>query len=147
MDVEGSDGSGNLYSSACENADDQRFYFRNRGQVINRGLMYNEHDNQCFDTRVKGTSCNINNTDQLWTYYENGEIVNDSNRLCMDVKKHDGAGDVAIYNCQNEQDQMWTTNCVDDYCFFINKKSTKSCLDARKSGKQVESKDCSYSDT
>ena len=69
--------------------------------------------------------------DQFFGFYENGELVNDKSRLCLDVSGIGGSGNVLMHECEATYDQMWSQPrqyCDGDYCSFMNKASGK-CLD------------------
>eukprot|EP00352_Strombidinopsis_acuminata_P006056 CAMPEP_0176359252 /NCGR_PEP_ID=MMETSP0126-20121128/16188_1 /TAXON_ID=141414 ORGANISM="Strombidinopsis acuminatum, Strain SPMC142" /NCGR_SAMPLE_ID=MMETSP0126 /ASSEMBLY_ACC=CAM_ASM_000229 /LENGTH=125 /DNA_ID=CAMNT_0017713875 /DNA_START=407 /DNA_END=784 /DNA_ORIENTATION=- len=120
LDIDGSDGSGNASVAECTGNGDQLFYWRNRGTVINNGRLYNAANNQCFNTSVEGVDCDSGHDKQYWSFYENGEILNQHTKTCLDVSKHSGSGDVGTYPCEDYSDQMWTAQCQDDYCYYVN---------------------------
>eukprot|EP00794_Sanderia_malayensis_P013686 gene13686-biopygen10983 len=69
--------------------------------------------------------------DQWFRYYENGELVNEKSRQCLDVDGVHGSGNIAVNPCEDKADQMWNrprSLCNGEYCAFMNKKSSK-CLD------------------
>lgn len=122
------------------------FYFRNRGKAVKTGRLFNDHNQQCLDNRVKGVSCDANQLNQHWTLYENGELLNSESRQCMDVSKHDGHGKIKSYPCEDDNDQMWETYCQEtvNYCYFRNKQDLNYCLDARNPGNQAHSNPCNW---
>ena len=66
------------------------------------------------------------NQDQYFGFFENGEIVNEKSRMCLNVVGFDGRGNIDMYACDYFDDQRWfrpTQLCDGDYCSFLNKKS------------------------
>jgi len=69
---------------------------------------------------------------QLWTLYENGELVNGANRLCLDVNETEGGhGETWMNACEDKRKQMWTLYPEGDSFFLINKQDSTACLGAR----------------
>ena len=138
LDVANYNGSGNIGNVPCETKDDQRFYIRDRGSLIDSGTMVNQKSGLCLD--VAGTNgtgnismfdCQSEARDQVWKYYQNGELVNALSGYCLDVAGYTGNGNIATYFCQDSTDQMW--NRPDEYesdgfYAYVNKKSNK-CID------------------
>lgn len=136
LDVSGSSGEGNILVYNCQNYDDQYFYFRSRGSELKFGRLQNEESDLCLDVTGSNGQGDVgmyncqDQEDQWFRFYENGEIVNEKSRYCLDVSGS-GSGNVLTYSCQDATDQMWsmpTTYCNGDYCSFVNQQSSK-CLD------------------
>ncbi|XP_066935879.1 galactose/N-acetylgalactosamine-binding lectin CEL-III-like [Clytia hemisphaerica] len=138
VDVSGAGGQGNIAIYNCQSSDDQFFYFRNRGEVVNSGRLRNQKSGQCATADNTGWNSNIHTTPctdsrkQYWTHYENGEVVNMASNSCMDP---DGSGDssesVQTYECAEQTDQMWSTPSQyadGNYLAFMSKQTSK-CLD------------------
>ena len=67
---------------------------------------------------------------QQWTFYENGEILNEQMRECLDVSNYEGVGNLQTFPCENTLDQMFQAGETNARGFFslINYKSS-FCLD------------------
>lgn len=139
LDVQGTDGYGNIGVYWCENFEDQYFYVRSRGREVAHGSLQNERSHLCVDVTGYDGEGNVQMynceglPDQYFRFYENGEIINEESRLCVDVKGTDGNGNVMMYACEDFRDQMWESPrslCSGSYCPFLNKQSGK-CLDVK----------------
>ena len=157
LDVTGSTGSGNMLTWHCEKANDQYFYFRSRGKLLEYGRLLNEKSRLCLDVSgISGGSAEKNvliydcedHLDQYFSFYENGELINKKSRLCVDVSGNQGSGNMLIWSCEDAADQMWSQPaqyCGGGYCSFRNKKSGY-CIDvsgsAAKKGSNVLAYPC-----
>ena len=158
LDVVGLSGEGAMGTYACENKDDQYFYFRSRGELVGHGRLQNQKSGKCLDVSGKqgGSDGNRNvlsyhcedEKDQWFRFYQNGEIVNEKSTLCLDVVGNSGKGNIITHACEDQPDQMWSTPkqlCQGEYCAFRNKKSGY-CIDvagvAGASGENVASYSC-----
>ncbi|XP_028412193.1 uncharacterized protein LOC114535015 [Dendronephthya gigantea] len=108
--------------------------------VLNHGRLQVEKSRKCLDVdsgskpsltdNVRIYHCE-NSADQYFSQYENGEVVNDKSRMCLDVSDYSGSGNVNMYACEDLRDQMWHSPrqfCHGEYCSFLNRKS-EECLD------------------
>lgn len=89
--------------------------------------------NGCLEAAENGVSplsaagCDSSReSQQTWTLYANGELVNDANRLCVDINGTEGGhGDAWMNACEDQPKQMWTLyEDGDDSFFLINKADT-----------------------
>lgn len=156
LDVANTGGNGNIGTYTCTNELDQYFYFRSRGKLLAHGRLQNQRSGLCLDVtgyqggrkeNVQIYACE-KAADQFFSFYENGELVNGKSRLCLDVKRYSGNGNVIMYECEDLHDQMWSQPwqyCDGNYCSFINKASGK-CLDVAgyqaSSESNVQTYDC-----
>ena len=156
LDVRGTDGRGNIGTFYRDGYDDQLFYFRSRGKLVDHGKLQNQKSGLCLD--VSGSSGGIgknvligkcgNLLDQYFLLYENGELINKKSGLCVNIGGYDGHGNIGMHPCQDLPDQMWSRPhqyCHGDYCSFVSKKSG-NCLnpvgtDARK-GRNIQANRC-----
>lgn len=68
---------------------------------------------------------------QRWRLYENGEILNDKSNYCLDVAGRNGWGNIGMFPCNEDRDQLWyQTQRLKNGKFnsLVNKKAYK-CLD------------------
>ena len=156
LNVGGTDGHGNIGTYSRDGHDDQLFYFRSRGKLVNHGRLQNQKSGLCLDVAGSsgGKDKNVlignceNLPDQYFSFYENGELVNKKSGLCVNIERCNGKDDIYMYPCEDLPDQMWTRPhqyCHGDYCSFVSKKSGY-CLnpvgtDARK-GRNVKANRC-----
>ena len=157
LNVGGTDGHGNIGTTYFRDGyDDQLFYFRSRGKLVNQGRLQNQKSGLCLD--VTGSSAGIgknvlignceNLPDQYFFFYKNGELVNKKSGLCVNIAGYDGHGNICMHPCEDLPDQMWSRPyqyCHGDYCSFVSKKSGY-CLnpvgtDARK-GRNIQANMC-----
>ena len=114
------------------------WYFRRRGQIKFVGRMINKKSNQCLTPNNKGLGavyagpCKVQKQ-QLWKWYENGDIVNAKSGQCLDVEGGSGRGKVLVWYCNGGPDNYWknvTQLCDSDgYCGLYNVKAKgKGCL-------------------
>jgi len=93
------------------------FYFRDRGKLLQQGHLRCEISGECVHAdgnkkmrNVRTRTCDADSKSQLWSYYENGELVNYDTNNCLDSK---GTGkfnsNVLTYACEVKPDQMWDT--------------------------------------
>lgn len=68
---------------------------------MGHGRLYNAANKQCANNGVVEVQCDENDLTQFWTFYENGEFVNQGDNLCLDVGGYDGEGWVKTYECIN----------------------------------------------
>jgi hypothetical protein len=137
LDVSGHDGTGRLKTYRCHGKPDQSFYFRSRGKLMIRGRLQNEKSDLCMDNNMKSKYIRLNNChdipSQYFRYYENGELLNDNDRLCVDVGSKRGTGDLRLDDCADRSYQIWsrpTHACNGEYCPFVNGKS-KYCMNTK----------------
>ncbi len=130
LDVDGKDGTGYLKTYRCHGKPDQSFYFRSRGKLEKRGRLLNEKSGLCMDYNMKSKYIRLNHCkdipSQYFRYYENGELLNDNERLCVDVGSRDGTGDLRLDDCVDRSYQIWSRpkpDCNGEYCPFVNAKS------------------------
>ena len=130
LDVSGNDGTGDLKTYRCHGKPDQSFYFRSRGKLLVRGRLQNEKSGLCMDNNMNSKYIRLNNChdipSQYFRFYENGELLNDDERLCVDVGTKHGTGDLRLDDCADRSYQIWSrpkVYCNGDYCPFINERS------------------------
>lgn len=65
----------------------------------------------------------MNRANQVWTFYENGEIVNSVSRLCLDTYGYLGVGEAWMTTCEDLSDQMWIAydSSQDGVFYLLNK--------------------------
>ena len=128
LDVSGHSGKGNIKTYPCHGRPDQSFYFRSRGGLRTFGRLQNEKSDLCLDYSskyLKLRDCSNAKT-QYFYYYENGEILNNNRRLCLDVGTKSGTGSLRFDDCADRSYQVWSRlrhQCNGDYCAFVNEKS------------------------
>lgn len=138
LDVAGRHGHGRIGTYKRDGHDDQLFYFRSRGRLVGHGRLQIQKSGLCLN--VAGTSGGIRSNVLIWNcrnvdneyflFYENGELVSKMSGLCVDIEGRDGSGNILMYPCEDEPDQMWIrTSCHGSCCSFVSKRS-KKCLEA-----------------
>ena len=96
LDVAGLAGNGNIGTYSCTDEPDQYFYFRSRGKLLAHGRLQVQKSGLCLDVSGDQGGQGLHDTnvlihgcekaaDQFFGFYENGELVNDKSRLCLDV--------------------------------------------------------------
>lgn len=120
-----------------------QFYFRSRGKLLAHGRLLNEREDLCLDasgfdgarlTRMQINVCE-DSLDHYYSYYENGELVNEKSGLCVENMNEVQEGRyhfVTLNHCREDLSQMWLRPeeyCVGDYCAFVNR-ARHVCLDA-----------------
>eukprot|EP00794_Sanderia_malayensis_P018562 gene18562-biopygen15643 len=147
LDISGRSGEGEVNFHECEDTDDQYFYFRSRGKELGFGRLINEKSDLCLDVKgdkggklKKDTNVLIHECedqmDQWFRYYENGELVNEESKWCVEVSGLSGSGNIVVHTCEDLKDQMWTRPeqlCDGEFCSFRNKKSGL-CMDVPGAG-------------
>jgi hypothetical protein len=158
LNVEGSDGTGNINTHRCEDMTDQYFFIRSKGQLVSHGRLQVQESGLCLDVQSGSSGPRLgdnvriyeceNSADQYFGFYENGEIVNEKSKMCLNVAGFEGKGNIDMHACDYFDDQHWLRPdqyCDGDYCSFVNKKSGH-CLNvhgtAAGSNKDVYSHSC-----
>ena len=119
LDINGNDGSGDIYTADCNREPDQLFYWRDRGSVFAGLYLKNVDSDLCIsggwygrDGNLKMKSCDRVTDSDYWVLWGNGEITSKYSRWCWDIDGYDGVGQVGMWPCQDLKDQMWTLTNV-----------------------------------
>ena len=127
--------------------DPQLFYFRSRGTLVEHGKLKIKKSGDCLSfkggwriRKIVVTSRCYDVDNQYFLFYENGELVSEKSGLCLDIEGREGSGNIRLYSCEDEPDQMWVRECAmkspprGRYCPFVSKRS-KKCLTASRPNK------------
>ena len=138
----------------CGNTtDDQSFFMRKKGDVLNSGTLKNENSSLCLDVNRtdprnpfrEAIVSECNNTPSF-TLYQNGELVVDQSGWCFEWNNVSGLNQIWQFFCTGEENQMWLMITpksfeLPNYHYFMNSLA-KQCMTVNNDNGTVYLKDC-----